>query len=211
MRTFTRIVRYYTLLAVMVCAGPLVQAEIAASATQTHPLTVGSPVPDVKVKTVAGQDFSLKQETTGKLTVLLFYRGSWCPFCNRHLADVQNALPEFLKMGYRVLAISPDGADGLAIMTAKNHLDYTLLSDSMLAATEAFGLAFSLDDATLAKYQQFGVKLTAQRQGKYCLPVPAVYLIGRDGRIAFAHSDPDYQKRLSAAEILTAARAVAGK
>jgi peroxiredoxin len=205
------VLRLFLLTALLGWTVQNVRAEIAASADQTHPLPVGQMIPDVTLKTVTGADFSLKTETAGKLTVLIFYRGSWCPFCNRHLADVQNALPELAKLGYQVLAISPDDAAGLGKMTDKNHLTYTLLSDPGLAAIEAFGLAFSLDDATLAKYKQYGVKLAGQRDGKFCLPVPSVYLIGKDGRIGFVHSDPDFKKRLSAAELLQAARAQAGK
>jgi peroxiredoxin len=186
-------------------------AEIAASAEQTRPIRAGQPVPDVMVKTLEGADFSLKTNTIGKLTMIVFYRGSWCPFCNRHLADVEKALPELAGLGYNVVAISPDTADGLRKMADKNHLTYALMSDPGLQAAEDFGLAFSLDEATLAKYQAYGIKLTVERNGKFCLPVPALYLIDKQGRIAFAHADPDYKKRLSGEELLKAAHELAGK
>lgn len=182
-----------------------VHAEIANSPAETHPLTVGGSVPDVTLKTVTGEDFSLKTSTAGKPTILIFYRGRWCPFCNRHLAEVETVLPLLEQHGYQVLAISPDDASGLARITATNHLTYKLLSDTNLTATEAFGLAFRMDDATLAKYRQYKVKLVGQRDGHYCLPVPALYLIDKDGKITFAHTNPDYRQRLGAAELIKAA------
>jgi len=187
------------------------QAELAATAETAKPLAKGAVVPDVSLKTVEGADYSLKKETADKLTILIFYRGGWCPFCNRHLADIQAAQAELAKLGYQVLAISPDGAAELKATADKDQLTYTLLSDASLKATEAFGLGFTLSEDTVAKYKKYGIKLTAKQDEKFVLPVPAVFLIGKDGKIAFTHYDPDYKQRLSADELLKAARAATGK
>ena len=187
------------------------RAEIAASAESAKPLAKGSAVPDVSLKTIEGKEFSLKKETADKLTVMIFYRGGWCPYCNRHLADVQKAQDDLAKLGYQVLAVSPDGAAELKATTDKEHLTYTLLSDADLKATEAFGLGFKLADDTVEKYKNYGIKLTAKKDEKFVLPVPAVFLIGKDGKVAFTHYDPDYKKRLSAEELLKTARAVAAQ
>jgi peroxiredoxin len=189
--------------------GP-VRAEIVATAEVVKPISKGAPVPDVTVKTLDGADFSLKKETADKLTVLIFYRGGWCPFCNRHLADIQKTQAELTKLGYRVLAISPDGAAELKATADKEHLTYTLLSDAELKAAEAFGLGFRLAEDTVRKYQEYGIKLTAKRDDRFVLPVPAVFLVGKDGKVAFAHYNPDYQKRLSGVELLKEARKLAG-
>jgi len=187
------------------------RAEIAPSAESAKPLTKGSAVPDVSLKTIDGKDFALKKETADKLTVLIFYRGGWCPFCNRHLSDIQKAQEELAKLGYQVLAVSPDGAAELKATADKDHLTYTLLSDADLKAIEAFGLGFQLADATVEKYKEYGIKLTAKKNDHFVLPVPAVFLVGKDGKIAYTHYDPNYKKRLGAKELLGAARAVAGQ
>jgi peroxiredoxin len=124
---------------------------------------------------------------------------------------VQKAQGELKQLGFRVLAISPDGTDELNATADKEHLTYTLLSDAELKATEAFGLGFTIDDATVEKYKGYGIKLGAKAGDRFVLPVPAVYLVGKDGKIAFAHYEPDYKKRLSAEALLKAAREVAGK
>ena len=186
-------------------------ADIAANAESAKPLAQGSAVPDVSLKTIDGKSVSLKQETADKLTVLIFYRGGWCPFCNRHLADVQKSQEELAKLGYQVLAVSPDGAEELKATADKDHLTYTLLSDADLKAVEAFGLGFQLADDTVEKYKKYGIKLTAKKDDHFVLPVPAVFLIGKDGKIAYSHYDPDYKRRLSTEELLKAAKAAAGR
>jgi peroxiredoxin len=187
------------------------RAELPMAPEKVQPLAKGMAVPDVTLRTVDGKSFSLKTETDAKPTVIIFYRGGWCPYCNAHLADVQKAEKDLLAMGYQILAISPDTAKALRSTMDNDKLTYTLLSDADMQATGAFGLAYGLDDATVAKYKRFGVPLTAQHDGRFWLPVPAVYIVGKDGRIAFAHWDPDYKVRLSGAELLKAAREASAK
>jgi peroxiredoxin len=182
------------------------RAELAESPEKVHPLDKGAAVPDVTLQTVDGKKFALKAETLAQPTVIIFYRGGWCPFCNAHLADVQKAEKDLLALGYRIVAISPDPVAALRATADHDHLEYTLLSDADMQATGAFGLAYGLDDATLEKYRNYKVPLTAQYEGHFWLPVPAVYIVGKDGRIAFAHWDPNYKVRLSATELLKAAR-----
>ena len=187
------------------------RAELPMAPEKVQPLAKGVPVPDAMLRTVDGKSFDLKTETGAKPTVIIFYRGGWCPYCNAHLADVQKAEKDLLAMGYQILAISPDTAKALRSTMDDDKLTYTLLSDADMQATGAFGLAYGLDDATVAKYKGFGVPITAQHAWRYWLPVPAVYIVGKDGRIAFAHWDPDYRVRLSGAELLKAAREASAK
>jgi peroxiredoxin len=187
------------------------RAELPMAPEKVQPLAKGVAVPDVTLKTIDGKSLALKAETGAKPTVIIFYRGGWCPYCNAHLADVQKAEKELLALGYQILAICPDSAKALRATMDDDKLTYTLLSDADMQATGAFGLAYGLDDATVAKYKSFGVPITAQHLGMYWLPVPAVYIVGKDGRIAFAHWDPDYRVRLSGAELLKAAREASAK
>jgi peroxiredoxin len=73
-------------------------------------------------------------------------------------------------------------------------------------AARAFGIAFRMDDATYAKYKTYGIDLEDTQDAKHHeLPVPAVFIVDRKGRIRFAHTNPDYTKRLPAADIVKAA------
>jgi peroxiredoxin len=187
------------------------RAELADSPEKVNPLGKGQTVPAVTLTTVDGKEFALQAETAKQPTVIIFYRGGWCPYCNRHLSDVQTVVKDLLALGYRILAISPDMIEALRATAEKDQLTYTLLSDADMKATDAFGLAFRLDDTTVEKYKGYGIKLTAQHDGHYWLPVPAVYIVGKDGRIAYAHWNADYKVRLSGAELLQAAREASAK
>lgn len=185
------------------------RAELAPSPAEVKPLPVGAKVPAVMVQTVDGADLDLAAVVAQKPTLLIFYRGSWCPYCNRHLAALGEIEPELLKLGYQILAISPDDTAGLKVMSEKNHLNYRLLSDHAMQASAAFGLAFRVNAKTIQTYTGYGIALVPVpgEPAARWLPVPAVYLIGRDGLVKFAHTNPDYKARLTAGQVMTAAQA----
>jgi peroxiredoxin len=199
------------LLSVLFPALPRLQADsIPASAEEAKPLGVGAQAPSVTLTGLDGLPVDLGQVFAQKPTVLVFYRGSWCPFCNRQLAALGEAEPKLLALGYQIIAVSPDLAEGLKKMVGKNHLDYRLLSDHGMDAAKAYGTAFRLSPKTEKSYRGHGVPLTPIPGGEgYWLPVPTVYLISREGLIRFAYSNPDYKVRLSTEMLLAAAAATA--
>ena len=199
------LLKYVTLCAAIACTISKAAADPAAAADKTKPLAKGASVPDVMVKTVAGKDFALQTETAGKPTIIIFYRGGWCPFCTRHLAELAKSQEQLTELGYQIFAIGADAPEDMPATTEKYKLNYTLLSDVDMKASDAFGLAFYLDEATTKRYEA-RFKLSAKHEGRYWLPVPAVYIVGKDGKIAFVHTNPDYRKRLPLEELLAAAK-----
>lgn len=179
---------------------------VAASAKETKPLAAGDPIPDLPpMKASDGKTVDLTEVPAGETRVVVFFRGGWCPYCMTHLADVARIQPTLEKGGVPIFAISPDTPDRLATTVGERKLPYTLLSDSTAAAMRAFGVAFAVDEDTKAKYLGYGVDL-ADWNGTdaWVLPVPSVFVL-REGKVVFAHAEPDYTKRLSGAEILKAA------
>jgi peroxiredoxin len=91
----------------------------------------------------------------------------------------------------------------------KHELGFTLLSDAKLEATEGFGLAFRMPDEGVERYKGFGIDLEdASGETHHVLPVPAVYLIGPDGKVLFSYVNPDYKVRLEPSILLAAAQAL---
>lgn len=199
-----RLALCFSLVAALAAAAPL-----APTAAAARPLGVGAKAPDASVRTVDGAEVALRPTLAGRPTVLIFYRGSWCPYCNRHLAALGEAEAQLLALGYQILAVSPDTAEGLRQATEKNRLNYRLLSDRAMHAAAAYGLAFRVPEKTAQSYTSKGVPLAPLEGGGYWLPVPAVFLIDREGTIRFVHSDPDITKRLATADLLAAATAAA--
>lgn len=181
--------------------------KIAASAGEVAPLREGSKVPDVNLRTLKGHEVSLRSLVAEKPTVLVFYRGGWCPHCNRHLSGLKDVEKELAGMGYRLLAVSPDNAKHLRETLGKNDLSYTLLSDSSMEAAKAFGLAFKVDAETVKRYEKWNIDLVKSSGRKHhLLPVPAAYVIKKGGRIAFAYWDADYKTRIDPRALLEAAK-----
>jgi peroxiredoxin len=198
-------------LALALLATVSASAAPAASPQDARPLAADVRAPDAEVQTVAGEATSLHALLGGKPTVLIFYRGGWCPFCNKHLAALAEAAPELRAQGYQLLALSPDAPAALQATVEKLHLDYRLASDRAMHAADAFGIAFRVDAATVAKYREYRVELPplpGEPDARW-LPVPAVFLVDRHGMIRFAHVNADYRVRLAMPELLAAARQAA--
>jgi len=183
---------------------------IAASPEEAKPLSVGAHAPGTMLTGMDGAKVDLAKVFAEKPTVLVFYRGSWCPFCNKQLAALGELEPKLVELGYQIIAVSPDTAEGLKKMAGKNKLTYRLLSDRAMDASIAYGVAFRVPAKTEESYRSKGVDLAPIPGGEGAwLPVPTVYLIGRDGVIQFAFSNPDYKVRLSTDALLAAAQAAA--
>lgn len=181
---------------------------IASSAESVRPLGVGDTVPEVELRSVAGVPVGLCTLVARQPTVLVFYRGGWCPYCSAQLSGLRKIEGELADLGYQLVAISPDKPEKLAESTAKQELGYALLSDSTADAIKAFGLAFRVDDTTLARYRGFGIDLEqASGAAHHVLPVPAVYVVDRSGRILFVYWNADYKQRLDPAKVVDTARA----
>lgn len=183
-------------------------AGYASEAAEVTPILTGTAIPDVNLQSVDGDSLQLMELVKEQPTVLIFYRGGWCPYCNKHMALIQEAHDELVNLGYRVLAVSPDQPQFLKESLQDQDLDYTLLSDSDMEASKAFGIAFKVDDETIERYKNNGLDL-AERSGHdhYLLPAPAVFLVNPSGLVTFQYVNPDYKTRIKSEVLLAAAKA----
>jgi len=177
---------------------------------QIEHLDVGDVIPAGEVRTDTGETVALIDLVIGKPTVLIFYRGGWCPYCNRHLAGLAEVAPNLEKAGFQLLAISPDRPEKLRAKPDLGKLPYTLLSDSSMSLCRSFGIASKVDDAMVVKYRDsYGIDLEGDSgETHHLLPHPAVFIVDGDGTIRFAHVDPNYKVRLDPEVILKSAQAV---
>lgn len=190
------------------------QPVVAATAAEIHPLKTGDIAPDVKLTNADGIVFPLKRLLKNQPTVLIFYRGGWCVYCNTQLGQLKQIETPLQKLGYQIVAISPDGVEKIRESLKKHDLTYMLLSDSDAAAAKAFGLAYQVDDATYAKMKkEYGIDLEAHSgKGHHILPVPAAYVLDKQGKILYSFYNPDYKVRVDPQALLKAAEdAVAGR
>jgi len=194
-------------MAVMLCWLPTSQAEIANSPTEVHPVLIGQAVMDVTLRDDLGEAASLRDTIAGKATVLVFYRGGWCPFCNFQLGQLRDIQPDLTQLGVQLIAITPDPPGALRGVTKKHQLQYKLLSDSNMAAAEAFGVAYKLSDEQIARYNKHDIFMSnTAGEPRYQLPVPAIFLVNEEGVVEFTYVNPDHKIRIQPELLLTAAR-----
>lgn len=121
------------------------------------------------------------------------------------MGQLQEIEPKLKEMGYQLIAISPDSPEQTRKTREKLKLSYLLLSDSKMAVSRAFGIAF-------VSSKGFRNKMSAKATEKYSgekhhqLPVPSVFIVGVDGVIDFVHFDPDYTVRMEPETLLDEAK-----
>lgn len=200
--------RFYAQLIALLAAVLTAQAYggIPDDPREIRPLSVGTRAPEFSGRTGDGVLRLFNPDGYRKPTVILFYRGGWCPYCNAQLSDLRLVEPKLRHSGFEVIFLSTDRPEILFSSLKATDIHYTLLSDNHLEAARAFHIAYHVDDATLAKQREYGVDLertTGTKQHE--LPVPSVFIIDTSGTIRFVYSNPDYTVRLGADALWAAA------
>lgn len=178
-------------------------AKVPQQPSEVNPIEVGSHIPNVKITAADGSGVRLHNLVGEQKTVIVFYRGSWCPYCTRHLAALGEVEGALLEQGYQIIAISPDRETYIRRLQTNSEFNFSLYSDSRLRAASAFGLTFKLDEPTLEQLASYEIDIeAASGRRHHLLPVPAVYIVDTDGEIQFRYYNPDYSKRLDPNAIL---------
>ena len=169
---------------------------------------VGDQAPDFTLSNATNEPINLQMLLRAGRVVLTFYRGTWCPYCNLQLGQLQQILPEIQAAGATLVAISPQTPDASLSMQEKNKLGFEVLSDNGNLVARQYTTVFRNADAPVNAMTDLGLHF----DGFYAddsreLPVPATFVIDRAGTITFAQSTGgDYRDRVEPAAILAALR-----
>lgn len=135
--------------------------------------------------------------------VVTFYRGGWCPYCSLELRAYQAALGDISALGGQLVAVSPEAPDHTLSTAEKNGLAFPVLSDVQGQLADALGIRFELTPGIRALYEKFGHDLPVHNgDGRWSLPMPATYVVGKGGVIVSTFVDPDYRKRVDPREVI---------
>lgn len=168
------------------------------------PLLVGEKIPKLTLSNAKGESIDLNKAVAEKPTILVFYRGGWCPFCSKQLAGLQEIQKDLTDMGYQVIAVSTDSPENLTNTMTKEKLTYTLLSDADLSASKQFGIAYK----SPANYDSFLPAASGGKNLDKLLPVPSVFILNKAGEIAFEYINPNFKQRISASLMKAAAESL---
>ncbi|WP_134683893.1 peroxiredoxin-like family protein [Brevibacillus migulae] len=170
----------------------------------TFGLKPGDQAPNFTLANPLGEQVTLFDELSKGPVVLTFYRGSWCPYCNIQLRAYQQILADIQKYGGQLIALSPQSPDNSLTQKEKESLTFQVLSDPDGFVAERYNLLFALPDYLQHTFTHFfGFDLTVFHQtNRWVLPVPATYLIDKDGIVRSSYVDPDFMNRMEPQEIV---------
>ena len=174
------------------------QAQVPEKAEDISPLLIGESIPDATLLDVDGKEINLLNVIKEKPTVLVFYRGGWCPYCNQQLAALGDVEKEIVALGYQIVAISPDHYEMLKPTLEADAVNYNVFSDTGAKFIQEIGIGFK----TPERAKGYIAKKT-KKEATDVLPVPTVFVLDTSGKILFEYINPDYSTRLSS-ELLMA-------
>ena len=178
--------------------------EILLAQQKPEGLFINSKAPDFKAIDQYGNEIRLKDVLRDSLVVLIFYRGHWDPYCNKQLRKIEDSSQLIKAKGARLIAVTPEKPEFISKTIEKTKASYPLLYDEEMKIMKAYAVAFEVDEKTVSRYKNADIDLaTANGQkGKVYLPVPAVYIISKEGTILYRYFDADYKKRPGVQQIV---------
>lgn len=164
----------------------------------------GDKAPDFTLSNAVGENINLYSRLKNNRVVLVFYRGTWCPYCNLVLSQYQSILKEIKSRGAELIAISPQTPDESLSIKEKNQLDFEVLSDNGNLVAQLYTTVFKNGEAPLQEMSKLGFDFDSfYGNDSKEIPVPAVFIIEQDGTISFSKTEGgDYRNRLDASDLI---------
>jgi peroxiredoxin len=190
------------LVSFLLCLIALVSAK---SQDKPEGLFINSKASDFKAKDQAGAEVSLKELRKKGPVVVVFYRGFWCPYCNKELRRFSDSLNYILDKGATLVAITPEGKEGIDSTSKRTGAAFRIITDQDMKISTSYGVNYRVDERTEGRYKNAGIDLKKiNSQKEIVLPVPAVYVINKDGYVTYRFFEADYKKRPWVKDILEA-------
>jgi peroxiredoxin len=183
----------------------LIEAQSAAQA-----LKPGDKCPVFAMPTAEGEIVTSTTLLAKSPLVLSFYRGAWCPFCSAELEALHEAQPAIEAAGARLAAVTPE-VGGLALrVKEERQFKFDILCDVDNGVALEFGIVFRVTPEMVQTFSKQGPDFPAiYGNQSWFLPIPATYIVARDGTIAEAFVNPDFRYRLDPADIVRTLRTLA--
>jgi len=181
------------------------EKEAKAAKESNRGIKVGDEAPKFKFMDAREMTYNLDNYLDNGPLVLVFYRGEWCGYCNKYLAQLEENYGTIKDMGAEVLAVTPELYEFTTKMQKKSKAKFPIISDNSNELMKLYDVDFELDKKTRNKYKIWNINLDENNgEGNYTLPVPATYVIGQDGKVIYRHYDENYKERADINDLLKA-------
>ena len=175
------------------------QQAIPLVAEDISPILIGETLPNGNFQNVEGEYIQLKAILEEKPTILVFYRGGWCPYCNVQLSGLVEIEEDILELGYQIVAISPDDYKNLQSTIENNSTKYKILSDPNGEFIQEIGIAFK----TSSSLKEYIIGKGQKGETSSVMPAPTVMIVDKKGVIKFEYINPNYKERISGDMLLS--------
>jgi peroxiredoxin len=165
----------------------------------------GDVMPTFVLPDETGRLVNLKNLLAQGPAVVTFHRGHWCPYCRISISTLVKAQPRIEALGARMVAIVPDREQFAVEMREDCNVNFPILSDLDNGYAMSLNLAIWVGNEMQEYMSKIG-RMLPQYQGNdsWVLPIPATFVIGKDGRIRSRFVDPDYRKRMAIEDLIDA-------
>ncbi|MDM7892906.1 peroxiredoxin-like family protein [Curtobacterium caseinilyticum] len=182
------------------------QADLRAAGVPDGVVRAGEAAPDARLVTPTGEETSLSAVRGDAPTVVVFYRGAWCPYCNITLRTYQQELlPALQERGVQLVAVSPQTPEGAEQSIANGELAFPVLTDPENVLAARFGIVTEPSAAARGAHTQLGFDVAdSNADDTAAIPFPSVFVIDEAGTVRFADVHVDYTTRTEVDEVLAA-------
>ncbi|WP_159023383.1 peroxiredoxin-like family protein [Formosa sp. L2A11] len=181
-------------------------AESKAFEQGENAIRIGEEAPKFKLPNARGKNVSLENLLENGPVVITFYRGNWCPYCNLQIKALQDILGEIHELGANLVAISPQVPDESLTKDEITEMDFGVLSDQDAKVAYQYGVAWEVPEF-LAEHMRVDRELDLEKINNgngTMLPIPATFVLGRDGIVKWRFVDVDYRTRSEPRDIIDA-------
>jgi len=173
------------------------QNEFKKSYEDSMPIKVGEKIENVVLKDKNGTSISFLDVVKDKKTILIIYRGGWCPYCNEHLGDIAEIEDILTSMNFQIIAVSPDAPTTLNQTSSEDKLNYSLYSDEKGDLIKALGVGYKVKNGFIKSVKSIfkGIK-------NDFLPVPSLFIVDKNNTVLYEYISGNYKERISSEALL---------
>jgi peroxiredoxin len=173
-------------------------AELVQMGLTRQAVKAGDRAPLFRLRSNTGDFASLSEALDRGPVVVSFFRGGWCPFCRLELEALAEAHSEIERLGATLIGLSP-------LPSANSYSSFPILKDPGCRIAARYRIAFTVAPQFRPAYLALGYSEGLKKDpDRWVLPLPATYIIDRNGIVVLSYVDADYTTRLAPAEIVAA-------
>jgi peroxiredoxin len=167
---------------------------------------VGDPMPPFYLPDERGRIVSLDELTARGPVAITFHRGHWCPFCRISINALVRAHDQIASEGGQIVAVMPERQQFVSDLRSTAKAPFLVLTDMDNGYAMSLGLAIWVGEEMQTIIAERHDLAEYQGNDAWVLPIPATFVVGRDGRVKARFVDPDYRKRMAIEDLLAAMR-----